>query len=105
VLLLLGRAILLVFAMKVKRDMKRSKPRVDALADRQKWIALAGKLLTLCIEIQKTSNVPVTEKGFADPQILALALLSRTYLNLKRCDCSRKKGSGRRSSYADALLF
>jgi hypothetical protein len=78
VVLLLGAAIVLVFATKVKRDMKRSTPRVDALAERQKWIAFARKLLTLCVEIQRTSNVLVTEKGFADPQILALALLSRT---------------------------
>jgi hypothetical protein len=66
--------------------MKRitnSKPPIDPIAERQKWIAFAGRLLTLCVDIQRDPDVLVTEKGFAEPKILALALLSRTYLNLK----------------------
>ncbi len=86
VVVLLLAAILLVFALKVKRDMDKatnSTARVDALAERQKWIAFASRLLSLCVEIQRASDVPVTEKGFAEPKILALALLCRTYMNLK----------------------
>jgi hypothetical protein len=56
---------------------------VDALAERQKWIAFASRLLNLCVEIQRASDVPVTEKEFAEPKILALAMLARTYMNLK----------------------
>jgi Family of unknown function (DUF5677) len=76
----------LVFALKVKRDMGKatnSTPRLDALAERQKWIAFASRLLSLCVEIQRDADIPITEKQFAEPKILALALLSRTYLNLK----------------------
>src|SRR5260370_36797815 len=58
-------------------------PRVDALAEREKWIAFASRLLSLCVEIQRASDVQVTEKEFAEPKILALALLCRTYMNLK----------------------
>jgi hypothetical protein len=35
------------------------------------------------MEIVGASDVQVTEKGFAEPKILALALLCRTYMNLK----------------------
>jgi Family of unknown function (DUF5677) len=60
-----------------------STPRVDAIAERQKWIAFASRLLSLCTEILGASDVQVTEKEFAEPKILALALLCRTYMNLK----------------------
>lgn len=53
------------------------------MAERQKWIAFASRLLSLCMEIVGASDVQVTEKGFAEPKILALALLCRTYMNLK----------------------
>jgi hypothetical protein len=68
-----------------------SKP-IDPIAERQKWIAFAGKLLSLCLEIQRASNVQVTEKEFAEPKILALALLARTYLNLKGVIAVAKEG-------------
>jgi hypothetical protein len=35
------------------------------------------------VEIQRGADILITEKGFAEPKVLALALLSRTYLNLK----------------------
>ena len=58
---------------------------VDPIAERTKWISFATELLSLCAEILHTSvpNVEVTEKKFAEPKILALALLCRTYMNLK----------------------
>ncbi len=71
-------AILLVFSWRAKRDMAK-----DALAERQKWIVFASRLLSLCMEIHGASDVQVTEKEFAEPKMLALALLCRTYLNLK----------------------
>ena len=74
------------FWIEVTCDMNRatsSTPCVDALAERQKWIAFASRLLSLCVEILGGSDVQVTEKEFADPKILALALLARTYMNLK----------------------
>src|SRR5271166_1332632 len=46
-------------------------------------MAFARKLLMLCVELHRAANVQVTEKGFHEPKILALALLARTYLNLK----------------------
>ena len=95
VVVLLPAAILPVLALKVKRDMDKatnSKPRVDALAERQKWIEFASRLLNLCVEIQRTSDVPVTEKEFAEPKILALALLARTYMNLKGVIAVAKEG-------------
>jgi len=79
VVVLLLAATLLVFALKVRHHMKKatsSTPRVDAIAERQKWIAFASQLLSLCVEIHGASDVQVTEKEFAEPKILALALLS-----------------------------
>ena len=35
------------------------------------------------MEIHGASNVPVTDKEFAEPKMLALALLCRTHMNLK----------------------
>jgi hypothetical protein len=55
-------------------------------------MAFASRLLSLCVEISRASDVQVTEKGFAEPQILALALLSRTYLNLKGVIAVAKEG-------------
>lgn len=57
--------------------------RTHSIDEREKWISFARKLLDLCVEIQRAANVQVTEKGFHDPKVLALALLGRTYLNLK----------------------
>ena len=65
-------AILLVFSWRAKRDMAK-----DALAERQKWIVFASRLLSLCMEIHGASDVQVTEKEFAEPKMLALALLCR----------------------------
>jgi hypothetical protein len=47
------------------------------------WTALAQKLRRVGLEIFATTNVPVTEKGFADEKVLALTLLARTLSNLK----------------------
>jgi hypothetical protein len=58
-------------------------PHIDALAERQKWTAFASRLLSLCVEIHGASNIQVTEKEFAEPKMLALALLCRTHMNLK----------------------
>jgi hypothetical protein len=55
----------------------------SAMAERRKWIAFAGKLLALCVEILKASSIQITEKRFAEPKVLALALLCRTYMNLR----------------------
>jgi hypothetical protein len=66
--------------------------KLDPVAERQRWITFASRLLTLCVEIQKTSDVPVTEREFADPKILALALLGRTYMNLKGVIAVAKEG-------------
>jgi hypothetical protein len=88
-------AILLVFALKVKRNMDKATsttPPVDALAERRKWIEFASRLLNLCVEIQRTSDVLITEKEFAEPKILALALLARTYMNLKGVIAVAKEG-------------
>lgn len=60
-----------------------AQPSTDPLSERKKWIAFVDKLLSLCEEIFKAAKVEVTEKQFADPRVLALALLCRSYLNLK----------------------
>lgn len=60
-----------------------SQSRIDPIAEREKWIAFADRLLVLCVEILKASDVQITEKGFAEPKVLALALLCRTHMNLK----------------------
>jgi hypothetical protein len=60
-----------------------SQPRIDRIAERKKWIEFADRLLTLCMEILGASDVQITEKQFAEPKVLALALLCRTYMNLK----------------------
>jgi hypothetical protein len=81
--------------LKVKRDMDKatnSTPRVDALAERQKWIEFASRLLNLCVEIQRTCDIRITEKEFAEPKILALALLARTYMNMKGVIAVAKEG-------------
>jgi hypothetical protein len=56
---------------------------IESLKEREKWIAFAEKLLALCLEIQSAANVQITEKLFAEPKILALALLCRSFRNLK----------------------
>jgi Family of unknown function (DUF5677) len=45
--------------------------------------ALAEKLHKVGLDIFATANVAITEKGFADEQVLALALLARTLSHLK----------------------
>ncbi len=60
-----------------------SQPRIDPIAERKKWIEFAERLLTLCVEILGASDVQITEKQFAEPKVLALALLCRTHMNLK----------------------
>jgi hypothetical protein len=47
------------------------------------WTAFAEKLGSVGYEIFDTASVKVTEQGFADTKILALALLARTTSNLK----------------------
>lgn len=61
-----------------------SKP-VEATSSkaREEWIAFAEKLLALCLEIQNAAEVTITEKLFAEPKVLALALLCRSFGNLK----------------------
>src|ERR1700677_309575 len=56
---------------------------IESLKEREKWIAFAEKLLALCLEIQSAADVQITEKLFAEPKILALALLCRSFRNLK----------------------
>jgi hypothetical protein len=56
---------------------------IGSLKERETWIAFAEKLLALCLEIQSAADVPITEKLFAEPKILALALLCRSFGNLK----------------------
>lgn len=51
-------------------NISGSTPNIDPIAERQKWISFASKLLTLCVELMKASDVPTTEKGFAEPKIL-----------------------------------
>ncbi len=46
-------------------------------------MAFARRLLIVCVEILAASDVKVTEKRFAEPKVLALALLCRTFTNLK----------------------
>lgn len=58
-------------------------PHIDPLAERKKWIAFVDGLLSLCVEIIGAADVQITEKQFAEPKVLALALLCRTYMNLK----------------------
>jgi hypothetical protein len=65
---------------------------IDPIAERQKWISFASNLLTLCVEIVKASEVQTTEKGFAETKILALALLCRTFMNLKGVIAVAKEG-------------
>lgn len=48
------------------------------------WTALAEKLHKVGLDIFATANVPITDKGFADEKVLALALLARTLSHLKR---------------------
>ena len=60
-----------------------SQPRVDPISEREKWMAFARRLLIVCVEILAASDVKVTEKRFAEPKVLALALLCRTFTNLK----------------------
>lgn len=64
-------------------EVTGSQPRIDPMAERKKWIAFTDRLLTLCVEVLGASNVEITEKGFAEPKVLALALLCRTHMNLK----------------------
>lgn len=56
---------------------------INSIAAREAWIQFASKLLALCVEIVASANVPITEKQFSEPKVLSLALLCRTYLNLK----------------------
>jgi hypothetical protein len=95
VVVLLWQSCWWLLLLEVKRDMARatsSIPRIDPLAERRKWIEFASRRLNLCLEIQRTSDVPVTEKEFAEPKILALALLARTYMNLKGVIAVAKEG-------------
>ena len=48
----------------------------------RRWIKFAQRLLILCNEILKASNVPLG-RGLGKSKVLALAVLCRTYLNLK----------------------
>jgi hypothetical protein len=66
--------------------------KVDPLKERQKWIAFSERILACCIEIHKASDVAITEKLFAEPQVLALALLSRSYVTLKGVIALAKEG-------------
>jgi len=63
-----------------------------AITEREKWIAFADRLLILCEEIFKAAHVEVTEKQCADPKVLALALLCRTYTNLKGVNALARDG-------------
>jgi|SRR5215831_20454830 len=47
------------------------------------WTAFAEKLLKIGLDIFATAEVTITDKGFADEKVLALALLARTLSNLK----------------------
>jgi hypothetical protein len=47
------------------------------------WTALAEKLHKIGLDIFATANVRITDKGFADEKVLALALLARTLSHLK----------------------
>jgi len=47
------------------------------------WLTLAEKLHAAGFEIFRTSEVPVTAKGYSDEKVLALTLLARTISNLK----------------------
>ena len=49
----------------------------------QKNLDFAEKLLELCLEIHRVADVPITEKLFADPKVIALALLCRSFNNLR----------------------
>jgi hypothetical protein len=46
----------------------------DAAQTLAKWYEFAGRLSTLGFEIFGKAQVPVTEKNFAEPALLALAL-------------------------------
>jgi hypothetical protein len=73
-------------------DARGSQPCIDPIAERKRWISFVDRLLTLCEEIFKAANVEVTEKQFAEPKVLALALLCRTYLNLKGVNAVAREG-------------
>lgn len=73
-------------------NVSGSTSNIDPIVERQKWISFASKLLTLCVEIMKASEVRTTEKGFAEPKILALALLCRTYMTLRGVIAVAKEG-------------
>jgi hypothetical protein len=47
------------------------------------WTALAARLHKIGLDIFATANVSITDKGFADEKVLALALLARTLSHLK----------------------
>ena len=72
--------------------MTKPKDHDIPLGERQKWIAFASKLLTLCVEIMRAPDVQITEKGFEEPKFLALAVLCRTYMNLKGVIAVAKEG-------------
>jgi hypothetical protein len=50
-------------------------------SEESKWFSFAEKLPSLALEIFQHQNIQVTEKGFAEPKILALALMCRTLSN------------------------
>jgi hypothetical protein len=47
------------------------------------WKIHCDDIENCALAIFETANVPITEKGFADPKYLALTLLARTVSNLK----------------------
>ena len=49
----------------------------------KEWESLASDVRDAGLSIFATAQVPNTEKGFADPKVLALTLLARTVSNVK----------------------
>ena len=82
-----------------------STPCVDALAERQKWIAFASRLLSLCVEILGGSDVQVTEKEFADPKDIGAGALGPDLHEPEGCDCGRAGRAGRRGSHLARACF
>ena len=66
-----------------KEASPSASPRIDPLAERRKWIVFASRLLTLSWRLNGPRMFRSLKKEFAEPKILALALLARTYMNLK----------------------
>lgn len=58
----------------------------------EEWVRFSARLLNLCEQILHTSDIPPDQKGFADPRILALALLCRTHGNFRGVILTAKEG-------------